>query len=108
MDASIGVFVQPGRKSSQRLSNQGGQADPADVDVGDEDVAGDLSDVLEEGEVEVLVVEPRQLQVAVHVGAVGVAVAEVGVVVLAVVDRAQPAVCADANWKRRRKRVGMN
>ena len=33
-----------------------------------------LPDVLKEGEVEVLVLEPGQLQVTVHVGAVGVSV----------------------------------
>ena len=45
--------------------------------MGDEDVAGDLADVLEEAEVEVLVLEPGQLQVAVHEGAVGVPVSQV-------------------------------
>ena len=82
---------------------EGGQHDPRDVDVRDEHVAGDLADVLEEGEVEVLVLQPGQLEVAVHVGAVGVAVAEVTVVVLAVVRHRHPAVRADAYCKRKEK-----
>lgn len=63
---------------------QTGQHDALDVDVRDEHVAGDLADEAEEAEVEVLVLQPGQLQVAVHVRAVGVAVAQVAVVVLPV------------------------
>jgi hypothetical protein len=63
---------------------QTGQHDALDVDVRDEHVAGHLADQAEEAEVEVLVLQPGQLQVAVHVRAVGVAVAQVAVVVLPV------------------------
>ena len=64
---------------------QAGQDDLLDVDVGDEDVAGDFPDVLEEAEVQVGLLEPSQLQVAVHVSAVGVTVSQVSIVVLSVV-----------------------
>ena len=51
---------------------EAGQHNAPEVHVGDEDVAGDLADVVEEGEVQVLVLQPGQLQVAVNVGAVRV------------------------------------
>ena len=38
--------------------------------MGDQDIAGDLTDVLEEAQVKVLVLKPGQLQVAVNVGTV--------------------------------------
>jgi len=66
--------------------------------VADEDVAGDLPDVLEEAEVEVLVLEPRQLQVAVHEGAVGVPVSEVPIVMLPVRRNRHSAVGPDTNF----------
>ena len=63
----------------------------------DEDVAGDLPDVLEEAEVEVLVLEPGELQVAVDIGAVGVSVPEVPVVVLPVAGHGHPSIGPDTN-----------
>jgi len=72
--------------------------DAADVHVADEDVAGHLADVLQEGQVEVLVLQPRQLQVTVDVGAVGVAVAQVAVVVFPVRWYRHPTVGTDANF----------
>ncbi len=67
--------------------------------MGDEDIAGDLADVLEEGEVQILVLQPGELQVAVHVSAVGVAVAQVAVVMLGVAHPGHAAGRAEANWK---------
>ncbi len=55
----------------------------------------------EERQVELLILQPSQLQVAVHVGAVGVPVPEVPIVVLAVVGHRHATVGADAYWKRR-------
>ncbi len=40
---------------------EGGQDDPAHVHMGDEHVARHLADVAQEGEVQVLVLQPRQL-----------------------------------------------
>ena len=74
--------------------------DAADVHVADEHVAGHLSDVLQEGEVEMLVLEPSQFQVAVHVGAVGVTVAQVAVVVFPVGRHRHPTVGSDTNCQR--------
>ena len=51
---------------------QAGQYNASEVNVGDEHIAGDLTDVVEEGEVQVLVLQPGQLQVAINVGAVRV------------------------------------
>ena len=62
-----------------------------------------LPDVLKEAEIEVLVLEPGELEVAVDVGAVGVAVAQVAVVVLAVVGHRHAAVGADAYCKERER-----
>ena len=76
---------------------QAGQDDPLHVHVGDEDVAGDLSDVLEEAEVEVLILEPSEFEVAVHIGAVGVSVPQVPVVVLAVAWHRHPSIGSDTN-----------
>ena len=47
-----------------------GQHDLFDVHMANEDVSGDLPDVLEEAEVLVGVLQPGQLQVSVHVSAV--------------------------------------
>ena len=79
---------------------QVGQDDAGQVHVADEDVAGDLAHGVEEGQVEGLVLQPGQLEVALHVGAVGVAVAQVAVVVVLVVGAGQVVVGADADWKR--------
>ena len=76
---------------------EAGQDDPPDVHVGDEDVPGDLSDVLEEAEVEVLVLEPGELQVAVHVGAVCVSVPQVPIVMLPVAWHRHPSIGSDTN-----------
>lgn len=76
---------------------QPGQDDPLDVHVRDQDVTGHLADVLEEAQVEVLVLQPRQLQVTVDVGAVGVAVLQVPVVVVAVRRNGHATVGSDAN-----------
>lgn len=59
------------------------QADLVHVHVGYEDIAGDLAYVLQEAEVEAIV-EPRDLQVAIDVGTVGVPVAKVSIVMLLV------------------------
>ena len=76
---------------------EAGQDDPPDIHMGDEDIAGDLSDVLEEAQVQVLVLEPGQLEVAVHEGAVSVAVPQVPVVMLPVARHRHPPVRSDAN-----------
>ena len=76
---------------------EAGQDDPLDVHVGDEDVAGDLSDVLEEAEVEALVLEPGELQVAVHVSAVCVSIPQVPIVMLPVAWHRHPSIGSDTN-----------
>ena len=76
---------------------EGGQDDLVDVDVADQDVSGNFPDVPEEAEVQVPILEPGQLQVAVDVGAVRVPVSEIAVVMVPVIDGGQTAVCTDAN-----------
>ena len=49
---------------------EAGQYDPADIHVTDEDISSNLPDMLEKREVQVWVLEPGQLQVALHKGAV--------------------------------------
>ena len=53
--------------------------------------------MLKKAQVEIFILEPGQLEVAVDVGAVGVSVSQVAVVVLAVVRNGHPAVGSDAN-----------
>lgn len=53
---------------------EAGQDNLPDVHMANEDVASDLPDVLQEAQVQVLILKPGQLQVAIHVGAVGVSV----------------------------------
>lgn len=67
-----------------------------DGDVGDEHVAGHLADVGQEAEVQVLVLQPRDLQVPVHVSAVGVPVLQVLVVVRPRRRHRHPSVRTDA------------
>ena len=84
-------------QSSSSDDLEAGQDDPPDIHVGDEDVASDLLDVLEEAEVQVLVLEPGQLQVSVHEGTVGVPVPQVPIVVLPVGRNRHSPVCTDTN-----------
>lgn len=60
------------------------QDDLRHVDMTDEDVAGDLADVLQEAEIELVVLQPRDLQVAVDVRTVGVPVSKIPVMVILV------------------------
>lgn len=66
----------------------------------DKDITGDLSYVLEEAEVERLVLEPCDLQVAVDVSTVGVPVSKIPVVVLFVGRNGEAAIGSNANCKR--------
>ena len=84
-----------GRPTSNDL--QARQGNLADVHVADEDVARHLADVLQEAQVQVLLLEPCQLQVAVDVRAVGIPVTEVSVVVVPVRGDGHAAVGADAD-----------
>lgn len=61
---------------------QSRQNDLLDVHVADEHVTCDLPYILEETEVECLVLEPCDLQIAVNVSTVGVPVSKIPVVVL--------------------------
>lgn len=54
------------------------------VDVRDEDVTGDLADVLEKAEIDVFILDPSQFQVPVDVAAIGVPLSEIPVMVLPV------------------------
>lgn len=76
---------------------EGGQDDATDIHVRDEDVARHLSDVLQEAQVQMLILEPSQLQVAIHVGAIDVAFTEVPVVVLPVGWNGHPPIGSNAN-----------
>ena len=60
------------------------QDDLLHVHVADEDITRDLTNVLEETKVELVALQPRNLEVAVDIGAVCVAVAQVAVMVLLV------------------------
>ena len=73
------------------------QNDLFDVHMADEDVSGDLPDVLKEAEVLVGVLKPCQLKVSVHVSAVGVSVSKVPVVVVSVVRHRHSPICANTD-----------
>lgn len=82
---------------------QSRQNDLPYVHVADEHVTGDFPYVLEETEVEGLVLEPRDLQIAVDVSTVGVPVSKIPVVVLLVGRNGQAAIGTDANCNRERR-----
>lgn len=71
------------------------------VHVADEHIACDLSYVLQEAEVECLVLEPRDLQVAVDISTVGVPVSKIPVVVLLVGRNGEAAIGSDANCNKK-------
>ena len=73
------------------------QNDSGDVHLRDEDVAGDLPDVLEKAEIQILILEPGQFQIAVDVGAVGVPISQVPVMVFPVVRNRHSTRRSDAN-----------
>ena len=75
--------------------------------MGDEDVAGDLTDVLQEGQVHVVVLQPGQLQIAIHVGAVGVPVPEIAEMMLPIVGHGHPAVRSDAYCKAKKTKINI-
>ncbi len=50
------------------------QHDPGHIHMGDQDVAGDLSDVLQEAEVQIFILQPCQFEVAVDIGAIRVSI----------------------------------
>lgn len=54
------------------------------VDVRDQNVSGHFSNVLQEAQIQVLVLEPCQFEVAIHIRAVGVAVFQVPVMVVTI------------------------
>ena len=103
----LGFFcaLTSGHPVGRSLYLKWGQNDPGDVNLRDQNVASDLTDVLKEAQVEIFILEPGQLEVAVDVGAVGVSVSQVAVVVLAVVRNGHPAVGSDANWNFKTKRL---
>lgn len=73
------------------------QNDPRDIDVTDQHVASHLADVLQEAQVEFGVGQPSDLQVAVHVRAVGESVPQIPVVVLAVRRHRHASIGPDAD-----------
>lgn len=60
-----------------------------------------LADVLQEGEVQVLILQPRQLQVAIHVCAIDEAIPKVAIMVVSVGGHRHTPRGADANCGRR-------
>ncbi len=88
------------KRMTRRFYLKRRQNDPGDVDLWDENVSGDLPDVLQKAQIQILVLEPGQLQIAVHVSAVGVPIAQIPIVVLPVVRHRHPASRSDANWKK--------
>jgi len=65
----------------------------------DQYIAGDLPNVVQEAQVQVLVGQPSQLQVAIHVRAVCIPIPEVPVMMLLVRGHRQPGFGADADCK---------
>ena len=71
-------------QSSTSDDLQGRQNDTGHIDVRDEHIARDLSDMLQEAKVEFFVLQPGQFQVSIDVSAVGVAIAQISVMMLAI------------------------
>ena len=76
---------------------QSGQNHFSYVDMTDEDVTGDLADILQKAEIETWVLKPRDLQIAVDVSTVGVPVSKIPIVVLLVGRYGKSAICANTN-----------
>lgn len=87
---------------------QSGKNDFSDVDVTDEYVTGDLPDILKKAEVEGVVLEPRDLQVAVDVSTVGVPVSKVPIVVVLVGRYGESAISTDADCKEKDGKIKNN
>lgn len=80
---------------------QSRQNDLLDVHVADEHITCDLPYILEETEVECLVLEPCDLQIAVNVSTVGVPVSKIPVVVLFVGRNREAAIGSNANCNKK-------
>jgi len=74
-----------------------GKDDPFDIDVRDEDVTSHFSNVLQKGQVEMFILEPGEFQIAIDVGAVCVAIAQIAVVMFPIRWHGHPPVCTDTN-----------
>lgn len=82
---------------------QPGQYHLRQIDMADQHVPGHLADVLEKVQIGD-VLDPGDLQIAVHVRAVGVAVAQIFVMILAVRRHRHPPIRTDAYCGEKRKR----
>jgi len=65
----------------------------------DQNIAGDLPYVVQEAEVQILVGQPGQLQVAIHIRTVRVPISEVPVMMFLVGGHGEPRFSADADCK---------
>lgn len=90
-------------ESSAPYDLQSRQNDLFDVHVADEHVTSDLPYILEKAEVESLVLEPCDLQVAVDVSTVGVPVSKIPIVMLLVGRNGEAAIGSNANCNNERK-----
>ena len=72
------------------------QNDFAHIDMWDEHIAGDLSDMLQEAEVLLFILQPGQFQVSVHVGTIGVSIPQIPVVVFTIWRHRHATVGTDA------------
>lgn len=77
------------------------QDDPRDIDVTDQNVASHLANVLQEAQVELRVGQPSDLQVAIHVRAVGESVPQIPVVVLPIRRHRHASIGPDADCNER-------
>lgn len=65
--------------------------------VGDEHVACDLSDMLQEAKVIVFILQPGQFQVSIDVGAVGVSIPQVSIMMFRIACLGHAAIGANTN-----------
>lgn len=77
------------------------------VDMADQHVAGHLADVLQKAEIQLGVLQPRQLQIAVHVRAVRVAIAQIAEVMVAIRWHRHATVGADTDcrWDKQKEQI---
>lgn len=72
------------------------QDDPFNVNMGNQDVTGDLANVLQKVKVQILVLQPCQLQVPIHICTICITIAKILIVVFAIRRNGHAAICTDA------------
>ena len=86
-------------KGSTSDDLQRGQNDFGDIHVWNEDIASDLTDMLQKAEVKIFILQPCQFQVSINVGAIGVAISQILVMMFTIGRYRHPTIRTNADCK---------